>query len=155
MIQRIQSLYLLLGSIALFAVFSTDLARFVDQNGLYYYLSIFELQGPEEFMGAKGNTVLILLTSLAAGVMLANILLFRNRKLQRQISRLLYLLIAAIVVAMFFFIDSNGERIPELTDRVGKGIAFYLPFVAFAFNFLASRSIKRDEDLIKSLDRLR
>jgi peptidoglycan/LPS O-acetylase OafA/YrhL len=155
MIQRVQSLYLFLGSLALFAVFITDLARFVDQSGLYYYLSIFEFQGPAEVMQAKDNTIFILLLSLSAGVMLATMLLFKNRKLQRQICRVQYLLIAGGVVAMFIFISDNHDRLPELTERVGKGIAFYLPFVAFAFNFLASRAIKKDQDLIKSLDRLR
>ncbi|NQX93087.1 MAG: DUF4293 family protein [Flavobacteriales bacterium] len=34
-------------------------------------------------------------------------------------------------------------------------VGFYMPFVALLFNFMAARAIRRDQELLKSLDRLR
>ncbi|MBK9764863.1 MAG: DUF4293 family protein [Flavobacteriales bacterium] len=44
---------------------------------------------------------------------------------------------------------SKGATINHL------GLSFYLPIVALVLAFLAERSIKADEDLVRSVDRLR
>jgi hypothetical protein len=36
-----------------------------------------------------------------------------------------------------------------------KGIGMFLPIVAIVFLVLANKAIKKDEDLVKSVDRLR
>ena len=36
-----------------------------------------------------------------------------------------------------------------------KGIGMFLPIVVILFAFLANKAIKKDEDLVKSVDRLR
>jgi hypothetical protein len=40
-------------------------------------------------------------------------------------------------------------------ERIDYGLGMYLPVIALAFTFLANRGIKKDEDLVKSVDRLR
>ena len=44
---------------------------------------------------------------------------------------------------------SGGAKSPE------KGIGMFLPLVSIVFLVLANKAIKKDEDLVKSVDRLR
>ncbi len=156
MIQRVQSLYFLLGAVALFLVYLFDIAVFKDMAELEYSLSTFSFHRGDEIFVVKGNVLLNLLVALGGGVMLANILLFKNRKLQRSIGRLIYILLLGVIGSMIYFIitNQNSPQVNELTVQY-YSIGFYLPFFAFLMTFMANRGIRRDEQLVASLDRLR
>ncbi len=156
MIQRVQSLYFLLGAVALFLVYVFDIAVFKDMAELEYQLSAFSFSRGEAFFVVKGNVMMNLLVALSGGVMLANILLFKNRKLQRSIGRLIYLLLLSLIGCMVYFIltNQNSPQVNELTIQY-YSVGFYLPFFAFLMTFMANRGIRRDEQLVASLDRLR
>lgn len=138
MIQRIQSVWLLLAA-GLDAVtfrlpfFSGDWIK--DK-----FLAVIDLNA----------TTTIWLTIMAIGVgaiALANIFLFKNRPLQL---RLCYLGIALTIamLALYFL---------EMQNFIGGTIsiwALFYFFILFCFIF-AARGIRKDEQLIKSLDRLR
>jgi hypothetical protein len=48
------------------------------------------------------------------------------------------------------------DAVKVLVDApFSMGVSFFLPFAAFFSNLIALRGIKKDEQLIKSLDRLR
>ena len=80
------------------------------------------------------------------------IFLFKQRKMQIILTRMSYILILGLIVLLYLNID----KIPEgLGATIEYGIGLYVPVAALAFNFLASRAIKNDEKLVRSLDRLR
>jgi hypothetical protein len=87
-------------------------------------------------------------------LLLAIVTMFKNRKLQLILGRLSYLLILGYFVLLYWWTDQiAGILVPGSEAAYGAGI--YFPVAALAFVFLANRAIKKDEDLVKSLDRLR
>ena len=73
--------------------------------------------------------------------------------------KLLYLIISITLCYMLIESYNLKNLIDSLENVVFVGqtyhIGFFLLVSSFPFLFLANRSIKKDEDLVKSLDRLR
>ena len=137
MIQRIQSVYLLLGCIAISAplfIGSVDLAT-----------------GQPWFTPSR-----IALTVLAAVVGLVAIALFKDRGRQRTVALFaqilaLLLLIVLVVTVSFFRIGTDAAWTADTVHVV----SVVLPAVAYILFSLARRAIDKDEALVKSMDRLR
>jgi glucan phosphoethanolaminetransferase (alkaline phosphatase superfamily) len=154
MIQRIQTVYLFLGALCVGLMFVFDVCRF-RVGEMAHYLGLMEITNPEgTATSASQNMAVLILVPLVAAVMIFNISQFKRRDLQLKLSRLSFLLLAGLVVAMYFFITSNQESIP-VESVVGYGFGSAAPIGALVFNFLALRGIHKDEKLVKSLDRLR
>lgn len=141
MIQRIQSLYLLIGAIALLAIFFLDYP--------------WDTQAAEAY-GAYGPA-LIVGTLATAGVAIGAIFLYNNRPRQVTVvvaAQGLTFLTALLLYGPLFLTG-------ELTVRVdgalawGRIAALTLPAVAYVLFLLARRAIKADIELVKSMDRLR
>jgi len=67
--------------------------------------------------------------------------------------RLSFIFYAASFALMSLYIL---DAVKVLVDApFSMGVSFFLPFAAFFSNLIALRGIKKDEQLIKSLDRLR
>ena len=157
MIQRIQSVYLFLGAVAAFLAFALDLARFLDVSSIQYVVDAFTFTNSNgDLFTLQQNIPFIILNSLAGGMLLANILLYKNMSLQRKVSRFLHLIILGSVVSMIFMIRTNLNGLDSVDLKLDWYlVGFYMPFVALLFNFMAARAIRRDQELLKSLDRLR
>lgn len=156
MIQRIQTVYLLLAAVALFSTFLVDIAQFTDAAGLENDLALYRLSRSDgEILMVQSGIWPILSLSVTGALYLVAIFAYRNRKRQMAFVRFSYVTVLLSLVAIWFFVDQNYWVLnlsePDLSFRVG----FYLPFVAFAFSWLANRSIRADEALVKSLDRIR
>jgi hypothetical protein len=81
---------------------------------------------------------------------------YKNRSLQIKLCSLILALITIAIALVFFRADDIpenlvGKAIPSVEYSFG-GLFLILPGV---LTFLAQRSIKKDEALVKSLDRLR
>jgi len=136
MIQRIQSIYLLLATIFakifVFLPFATS-----GENDLW--LTDFDHQFDAIMIGVVG---------VAIFVSFVTIFLFRNRKLQLNFCRLaIVMLIAVLGLGAYAAYSIAGNDLPQY------GAAF--PVVAWLFLYLAMRGIRFDERLIRSQDRLR
>jgi uncharacterized membrane protein len=156
MIQRIQTVYLVLAALSVFAVFVVNIAQFSDAAGGSNLLGLYQLKKSNGELGAVlASLPAIALLSLAGAIQLFSIFVYRKRKQQMQFVRFSYVLLVASIVAIWYFVDQNYWSLnlsePDLQYRAG----FYLPFVSFAFAWLANRSIRNDEELVKSLDRIR
>ncbi|MEM9886047.1 MAG: DUF4293 domain-containing protein [Bacteroidota bacterium] len=149
MIQRIQSIFLLLAGSACFGMFGLPFAS-TDQvinNSTLFADSAYTV------------TDHIALTILFAGagiLALAAIFLFNNRPLQINLSRVAFVAaIIGFVLGIILFLNDgivqNGENLPEPTDGFGT----ILPILAGIFLLLAIRYINKDEKLVRSSDRLR
>lgn len=149
MIQRIQSVYLLLAIISLGLMSLWPIAK----TGT----AVIQVSGPVPAQG-HGLEPLIgffydygrLLVMLLA---LVTIFLFKDRKKQMLLGRLNYILLLAFVVWIQLDLGQFNEQIGK--DTLSYGVSTFLPVVALALLILANRGIKKDEELVKSLDRLR
>lgn len=136
MIQRRQSLYLLLVVIL---------------NGLLF--SFIPLWKQVDNLWVYASDFLPSLIAISASLILAiiSIFLFKNRKLQFVLGRL-NILINFFAIGFFVYTALNLPGEVEISE---KGIGGLIPLVSIVFLALANKAIKKDEDLVKSVDRFR
>ncbi len=156
MIQRIQSVFLLLLALAMGSVLVLPLWHKVDpQSGQELTLSAFSLA----FTGANphsgGSTwPIAALAAASAALAVFEIFQFRNRFTQLKIGAVNMLLIVAVIGANFFY-STRGEILLNVKLEGAYQAGFYLPTLALLLNLLANRFIRADERLVRSMDRLR
>jgi hypothetical protein len=155
MIQRIQSIYLLISGLAVWLMLVFPFAAFAEGDTIK---AIFDAFGTKAIDGTVVNskaTIGILSAVPAMGMLIFyNIFQYKNRKKQLKLGRLTYLMLAGMIVAVIFIVRANHGQIDGAPD-LQYGPSYFMPIVAILFNFLAMRAIKGDEELLKSLDRLR
>ncbi len=139
MIQRKQTLYLLLAAAILISVPFLPLGHTDSGN------PFTALGGIPGAPVAYGITLFI-----AAIVAVVDVFFWRNRPLQMRIATL-DLLLVILSYGVFFF--SHNHIVPSIHYTVQ--LANFLPLFAIFSLALAIRGIRRDEKLIKSLDRIR
>jgi tellurite resistance protein TehA-like permease len=111
-----------------------------------------------EVLGKDGSVILerdeplilgLLIVSIALSII--SILNFKKRQLQFVLNRL-NILSNFVLLGVFVYrlLTLSGETIVS-----EKGIGVLLPIISIVFLVLANKAIKRDEDLVKSVDRLR
>ena len=157
MIQRIQSVFLLLLALAMLSVLALPLWHKID--GLTHQeltLTAFGFQAKGLEVPATTGPVWVigLLAAGAAAVAAFEIFQFRNRTRQLLLGTLNLLLITATLGATFYF-SNKGEQMLNLKLEGQAQMGFYLPTLALLLNLLANRFIRRDEQLVRSADRLR
>ncbi len=153
MIQRIQTVYLVLALVVLSFLFLAPICSYADAEGTSFALSIKDMVGSDgSVVGAKSNVTLLILSPIAALAVIFMIVQFKNRQKQLSAGRLIYFLLGTIIILAWFFIEANKYEGMEIT---GYGLGYFAPVAALPFIFLANRAIKKDEELVKSLDRLR
>ena len=180
MIQRIQSIYLLLAFLALAACFMFPTATFtavgsdgIEVNGELNLIpkesqetqTLAQIaSGQPVTMGQRGYVKtwpLVVFTLLAAVIALVSIFLYGNRVRQMRIVAVGFLLGVVEVFLIFIWaIDAYvaGATEPPLqcTDvDVTYGVGTWCPIAAVVLMFLAQRAIKKDEAKVKAADRLR
>ncbi|HLW06060.1 MAG TPA: DUF4293 domain-containing protein [Marinilabiliaceae bacterium] len=153
MIQRIQSLYLLLALLLIESLFFMDMALFASDNTNYIltYLGIFEItsKGMNMVMPSIALNILLWVTSIA---LVVTIFLFKKRVLQIRIAGLSLGLLAGLTGLIFFFGKSGAK---ELSAELSFTWSIIFPIIAIVLVIMAIRAIGKDEALVKSLDRLR
>ncbi|MFZ0488800.1 MAG: DUF4293 domain-containing protein [Salegentibacter sp.] len=136
MLQRIQTVYLLLAVII--------------SAGLIFVFPLWEnAQGAEVY--AEDNLMIFLMFIGSAILSLMSIFMFKNRKLQFVLGRLNIILNFFLLGVFVYW----SLKLPGEMDISEKGIGMILPIVSIVFLVLANKAIKKDEDLVKSVDRLR
>ncbi|MEQ3499802.1 DUF4293 domain-containing protein [Tenacibaculum sp. SSH1-16] len=144
MIQRIQSIYLLVaGIISGGLTFIVSLWSNSQTNPIYV-LDLFS----ENSILQKSIPVLFFISALVA---IVTIFLFKNRQLQFVLNRL-NILINLFLLGLLIYLSQtlSGEALVS-----EKGIGMFFPIIVILLLVLANRAIKKDEDLVKSVDRLR
>lgn len=136
MIQRIQSLWLLLASVFTFAGLKFS---FYSGNKLNDIV-LHQLNGTENFL-------LMLTTIVIGGLALITIFLFKKRALQRRLCVLGILLESGLLFLYYRETTTFIQGTYSLT-------AILQSLIVLAF-FMAARAITHDEKIIKDSDRLR
>ncbi|NOT49870.1 MAG: DUF4293 family protein [Chitinophagaceae bacterium] len=140
MIQRQQTLWLLLATLAALLSFLFPFAVGGEKVGNAAVPVVFELDAGSRFL-------LMILTGATLCLSTVTIFLFKNRK-QQMILCLVGLFISVLLVIMY--VSQTGKLIkPTLA------LWSIFPFLIVAGYFMAFRLIRKDEKLIKTLDKLR
>lgn len=147
MIQRIQTVFLFLSAVFAGVLFFVPIASF-DLGNEIVNLSIF----------GAGNGVNALLLLILAILMLVvpfvTIFMYKKRELQLKLSSLNVFLNALFCGLIFlFYVDNIQEKLSAETIVYAFGT--YIPLINMVLSILAMRWIKKDIELIKSIDRLR
>ncbi len=156
MLQRIQSVFLTL--VLVFAVLFVflPLGKF-DLEGLKIALKVTGLESSANIPAAFGQSwygyVLLILVFGIMVLTVFSIFQFKRRLYQIQLGKFNILLHVGLVVAAFFFTDQWQDNLPNLPFSYGAGIV--LPLVAMILILMANRAIKKDDELVRSADRIR
>ncbi|HEY8931664.1 MAG TPA: DUF4293 domain-containing protein [Mucilaginibacter sp.] len=155
MIQRIQSIYLLLASLALFALFLFPLAHNVYVDGKPLTIMVTGVYQDVNGQNTQTRSFLgiTIATAVLALVPLVIIFLYKNRKQQMTFG---YLTLVLIVAYSFWLSQmAKGVMGSVQIDTHNWGIGLFLSSISMLLILLAIRAIKGDEKLVKSADRLR
>ena len=158
MIQRIQSVYLFLVIILLSLVtfgaeifsFATELSTFTFSSyGLHEYdLKTGELLSRSAYpfyLSLSGLILLVFITLMS----------YKNLNRQLKLARLSFYIYLLFVVALLVFSTIGGKYVAEGIIKRELGLGYFLFIAGLPFAFLANIGIKRDKNLIDSLNRLR
>lgn len=136
MIQRIQTVYMSLAILAL--------------AGLYVWFPTINDPSGQPVV-TKDEPLVIVPLALAAILIVVSIFQFKKRQLQFVLNRLAILLNFVLLgVFVYRALTLSGEALVS-----EKGIGMFVPIVSIVLLALANKAIRRDEQLVKSADRLR
>jgi len=157
MIQRIQTIYLLIAFIAISLLFSKlPIASYELNNiGKIYFNVIPSYQSPELSQNLFTNiSTLPIIINIAILLLLIvfTILMYKNRPLQIKINMFAFLLNIVLIVVLFFTADSMQK---QLNSEAAYKFGIALPLISLVFLILSAKAIKKDEKLVKAADRLR
>ncbi len=147
MIQRIQTLYILLSVILTGLLFALPFAEIV-QNGQVY---VFCIQGIlKEGSVQESGLPIAVFTGLIFILHVVALFLFKKRILQIRILIFSIILLLGLFGLFYFF---TYYSISDASVSFKIAVAF--PLVAIVFDYLAIHGIGKDEALIRSIDRIR
>jgi len=131
MIQRIQSIYLLVAAISMTLI--------------SFKVPVYNLN--ETLFMAQDDTKIFVLTIVGAIFSLLGLFMFKNRKFQMKLIRLM-VLIQMIIGVRIFMLFNKFEVV------LNNSFLFLLAFTLIAL-IMAYRGVKKDDDLVRSVDRIR
>ena len=137
MIQRIQTVYLFLAIIT--------------AGVLPFLFPLFILDSGENFYFMQ-DIIYVALFGLSITLSLVSVFLYNKRQNQFVLNRL-NMIFNLILLGLFVYRSLNLSGGTSLVSE--KGIAMFLPIVTVFLLVLANMAIKKDENLVKSVDRLR
>jgi DMSO/TMAO reductase YedYZ heme-binding membrane subunit len=146
MLQRIQSIWLLLASLLSFVSLQTS---FYSGNKATTNLTTNLPEQPYTQLTGMSDIITLIFTIGIALLALITIFLYKTRKLQMRLA--LAGLLASVLLIVLYYLHSKkfipGQGSLDLTALIVMGIPFFF--------FLAIRGIYHDENLVKSADKLR
>ncbi|NCD71605.1 DUF4293 domain-containing protein [Mucilaginibacter agri] len=156
MIQRIQSIYLFIAGLLIFALYLFPLAHNVFINGspsTIKVTGIYQMASNGQEVHTEVFVALTAVTALIGLIPLVIIFLYKNRK--QQIT-LCYSAILVLIGYSFWM----AQTVKSVTGGVvlgtnNMGIGIFLTCISIFMLILAAKSIQKDEKLVRSADRLR
>jgi peptidoglycan/LPS O-acetylase OafA/YrhL len=156
MIQRIQTLFLIVAGISAIALFFLPVASFLTE---YYYLKLYlyslkNMTPNSELQFGILTVFPLLLVNL--GILLSIVVAifdYKNRIRQVKFVRLALFLSMLLMLGIFLLypniVSGKTDASPEFE------IGAYVPIINLLFLFLANRHILKDERIVRSSSRLR
>jgi hypothetical protein len=157
MIQRIQTIWLLLATVVILGLFIFPYLNYTDLVGLGKKLFVTGEYSAVNNESVKQSSFILqtIATIVVALVPLITIFQFKNRKLQIKLIYVSIAFIALLGVWMYFSSVATLDLISQSFGANNIGVGFFLLPVSIIFLAMAIGGIRKDEKLIKSADRLR
>lgn len=145
MIQRIQTIYFLLAALCFGSMFFLPMA-----------ISAVATQGffTDQAYTITDHPLLLVETVLGIVLALGSIFLYTNRSLQVKMGYAVILVAIALPVCSFLILSGSGAGVEQNTG-VQHQAGLFIPVGAIVFAILAMIRVRKDEQLVKSMDRLR
>ena len=155
MIQRIQSVYLFLIALLSSLLFTGSIVNCINKSGSVLKITFTSIikstegQGLEVIEKLWPLSVLIILIPI---ISLVTIFVFKNRKIQMRLAMFLMILCTLMVIAL---IHGSIIIISKFGATITPGFKMILPLIILILSVLTYFGIKKDDQLVKSYDRLR
>jgi len=154
MIQRIQSVYLLLTTILAVLFLTGNFFHFSGNEGSRFIMKITGIyrSSSDSLVLIEKNFPVLLIAAIIPLVSLIAVFLFRNRKLQMKAIVLLIMLQILLVGTCGYYIleiikPENGNMVPVFR--------MFLPAINLILGVMAYFAVRKDEKMVRSYDRLR
>lgn len=154
MIQRIQTVYLLIAEILIGALFFVPFAEIAGKEGSIYRFDIkgIYLEGVQKSEIIYSSLPLVLLWAVSLILILITIFLYKNRILQMRISTINIFILLGLGGLIFYYVWSGAKLLMGVYSLT---IYLVFPVIAAILIYLANRAISKDELLVRSIDRIR
>lgn len=150
MLQRIQSIFLLLASACMLVASVAPLATFLYNGDAV----VFEAMGMyKDGVPTDSTWGLFALGAIGSILALITFFLYKNRMLQIRLSVINIVVMIGFYLFFGFLIYRLNPSANLEFQKIGMGII--MPVIAIIFTYLAIRRIAADEALVRSLNRLR
>lgn len=155
MIQRIQTVYLFLVFVfaLLFLIFPKGS---IDINGVVYSIKSWSINSADGAEKLDYSNILGVVSMIIPFIIMIlsiyTTLLFKNRLLQIKLGKINIFLHVILVVSTFFFLDGIKSN---YTGEFSYGVGLVFPLLSMVLVLLAGKAIRKDEELVRSADRLR
>jgi hypothetical protein len=154
MIQRIQTIWLLVSMISSGFLMKGGIINFISNAGQKYFTGF---SGTYK-LGGSGNELISGSIPLAALIILIpilsviSILLFKSRRIQKIVTFFVILLSLSLVILVTYY---SYVLMKNYNTEIVPGLKMVLPLIILIAAILAYVGISRDDRLVKSYDRLR
>lgn len=159
MIQRIQSVYLAVASIALIILFFFPLASFWNPDFAYgkFYITHLANLTPGVELPVKNSTIMPIgaFNGIIAAILLLSIFLYKRRLFQSRMVKLSILMTIILLILVFFVYSPLLSKAIGAEADYSESFGLYLILISLVMQVLANRGIMNDERLVRSADRLR
>ena len=153
MIQRIQTLYLLIITIlnSLLFILPLNVLALPSSN---IKISILGLYSVKDGLSTLETQLfpLLALTSIIILIAFVTIFLYKKRKLQMRLSLYNSVLGLGLSFLAIYFTTQEAEL---NHTQISFSIGLIIPIIGSILSFLAFKAIKKDDDLVRSIDRIR
>ena len=157
MIQRVQSLFLLVAAVAAIAVLFISIGNIIDVSGtcLYQY-DAFSLK--KEGHSVYSTLYIALLWGVSAILSLVTIFMFKNRQRQVRLNGVNMLVMLAALVMMLYIYPNlifGKKQFITSTSMLEFNRFILISLIPAVSLYLANMFIKKDEKKVRAADRLR
>lgn len=158
MIQRVQTIFLFLVAVAMGVTIGTELWNQTGvTQGDTWNLTAFTLSNLDangEVIQSSSKWYLGALAAFAGLLAMISIFQYRTRSRQMLLNMINSLVMVSLVAATFLTTNGINSAI-QAKEGGSYEIGFWSILVAMVMNMLANRFIKKDEALVRSVDRIR
>jgi len=162
MIQRIQSVFLLIAAAVMISVLfltiwvkvDVNQQEMVSMNAFKMTYESFSEDGVKTLIMEKDVFYISILAILGAGIALLSVFQYKNRLRQIQLGALNSLFMGGTLGLSFYF-STKGNALIDNDQEGSFRAGFYIIDLALMMNSLANRFIRKDEKLVRSADRIR
>ena len=155
MIQRIQSLYLIIALALMGSMLFLPYAEIAAVDGTIYSFGssgLGKLDG-EVWLRVSGALPMLILIVAIAALLLVSIFLFRNRRLQMRICAYAIILEFGLIGLGYYYFYQAFRGIEVNNYAFQLPVVF--PVLSIILLYLAYRAIRKDDILVRSVDKIR